>query len=165
LLVISYGMEIAPNTHASLSNRPQNFQRGNQASKPHAKSPSGLRLLKGEAELAEQIAAEFDQLTAVDRILIHGAARLLIRASRTGDGEIAVRATSEARRTLESLRRRYGNAVVAAPASGPSYAELAAQAQREQSAKRPAELAADAAQTDSEIAEQSASETPGEGEQ
>lgn len=103
-------------------------------------------MLKGEKELAAEICAEFDQLTTVDRILIQGAARLLIRASRTGDGEIAVRATSEARRTLESLRRRYNKTVAMAPAPTESYIDIARRSAAEAAAARAKELAEDEAE-------------------
>jgi hypothetical protein len=71
-------------------------------------NPAGRREPKGLAELVETLKADFAdvELTAIDKILLENAARLLLRASRSADGEVVVRLSSEARRTLLSLRSR-----------------------------------------------------------
>ena len=59
-------------------------------------------------ELFDQWVADFDRslLTAIERSLLEQAARLMVRAERTHDPDIAVRASSVAQRMLQSVRTK-----------------------------------------------------------
>jgi hypothetical protein len=123
--------------------RPQGFQPGQVA------NPSGLRVIKGEHDLACQLATEFTNvaLTAIDWVLLHQAARLLIRASRCGDPDVVVRLNGEGRRTLEGLRRRYGKHIAAAAQAGPTlYDHLDQIVAEEKAQQKAAERMAEGAQ-------------------
>jgi hypothetical protein len=85
-------------------------------------------------------------LSAIDRTLLLQATRLLVRSARLKDHDAAIRMSSEARRTLEGLRRRCAPAVRSAPAE--PFGEIAATAQAEENARRAAELAADVSEAD-----------------
>jgi hypothetical protein len=66
-----------------------------------AKHPASARI----AELIDQWTADFDgRLTAIERSLLQQAARLLVKAERTKNPDIAVRASSAASRMLASVR-------------------------------------------------------------
>jgi hypothetical protein len=59
------------------------------------------------AELVEEWSADFEgRLTAIERSLLQQAARLLIRAERTHDPDIAVRASGTSARMLASVRNK-----------------------------------------------------------
>jgi hypothetical protein len=59
------------------------------------------------AELVEEWSADFEgRLTGIERSLLEQAARLLIRAERTHNPDIAVRASSVAQRMLASVRNK-----------------------------------------------------------
>jgi hypothetical protein len=118
-------------------------------------NPNGLAAIRIKVDrLFNELAAELEQggaLSVVERTLLRNAASLIVKAERTTRIGDSVRASSEARRVIHGLRER--RKIESAAPTGPSYAELAAKAAAEHSAKRQAELAAD------KIAEQSASET------
>ncbi|MGO9048354.1 MAG: hypothetical protein ACLQFW_15955 [Xanthobacteraceae bacterium] len=63
-------------------------------------------------ELTAKLAADFPgiEASAVDMALLKSAALLLLRSSRLAAGDRSVRSASEARRTLEALRKRYAKA-------------------------------------------------------
>ena len=58
-------------------------------------------------ELFVTMVVDFDSLSATDEILLRAACRLLARAEKTKDVDAAVRLNSEARRGIDSLRRRH----------------------------------------------------------
>jgi hypothetical protein len=74
--------------------------------------PTGGRLTKERinarvAALIDQWSADFDGcLTAIERSLLEQAARLLVRAERIKDHDVAVRATNAAQRLLSSLQTK-----------------------------------------------------------
>jgi hypothetical protein len=87
------------------------FQPGNrQGFQPGVSgNPTGFNPGKHVLALYREMATEFGgeaALSPVDRILLMQAARLLSRSRRLKDQDQAIRMSSEARRTLEGLRRR-----------------------------------------------------------
>jgi hypothetical protein len=79
----------------------------------HSGNPVGSRDANQKAnlravELFDQWVADFDRslLTAIERSLLEQAARLMVRAERTHDPDIAVRASSVAQRMLASVRTK-----------------------------------------------------------
>jgi hypothetical protein len=78
----------------------------------HSGNPVGSRVANQKAnqravELFDQWAADFDgSLTAIERSLLQQAARLMVRAERTHNPDIAVRASSVAQRMLASVRNK-----------------------------------------------------------
>jgi hypothetical protein len=110
-------------------------------------NPSGSRVNTRASVLFDEIAAELggaEALSAIDRTLLLQAARLLMRSQRIKEPDAAIRMSSEARRTLEGLRRRCVPAVRSAPAE--PFGAIAVSAQAEAAARRAAELAADASE-------------------
>ena len=109
------------------------------------------------AELFDAMSSDFGELSAVDRTMLHQACLLLARSERASGpraADASIRMSGEARRLLELLRRH------AAPAAKPavqSYAELAAEVQRDADAKRAIELAADPDDEDEAAAVEAAS--------
>jgi hypothetical protein len=126
----------------------QGFQPGQSGNLSGTKSPRGL------SDLAAKLQADLPgiEASAIDMALLRNAALLLLRAERMAAGDRSVRSSSEARRTLEALRKRY--AKPAAPMPSESYAEFARRNAAAAAAKRAAELAAD-----EEMPEQSGSLT------
>lgn len=92
-------------------------------------NPSGAAgLSMRAAELFDRLAGDFGgaaalSASAIDSEMLRQAARLMARAARTRDADAAVRLTSEARRLVETLRRRKRE-----PAVIPLRARLAAEA-------------------------------------
>lgn len=114
-------------------------------------NPTGIRISKHAIALFNEIAGELGgeaALSAIDRTLLLQAARLLVRSARLKDHDAAIRMSSEARRTLEGLRRRATRA--SAPAAEP-FTEIAAKAQAAEAARRAAELAGDTSEADAEV--------------
>ena len=75
---------------------------------PKGKSgnPYGTRGIKTlAAALFEELAPQFQPLDAVERVLLLQACTLSCRSRRTIDPDASVRMASEARRTLEGLKR------------------------------------------------------------
>jgi hypothetical protein len=75
---------------------------------PRGKSgnPHGTRGVKTlAAALFAELAPQFEPLDAAERVLLQQACVLSVRARRIGDPDAAVRMASEARRTLEGLKR------------------------------------------------------------
>lgn len=129
--------------------RPQWWPKGTSG------NPTGIRISQRAMELFSEIAVELggvDTLSIIDRTLLSQACRLLVRSQRVKEADAAIRMSSEARRTLEGLRRRCAPAVRSAPAE--PFGEIAATAQQEEAARRAAELAGD---------EDEHGEGPGEG--
>jgi hypothetical protein len=58
------------------------------------------------AELVAAMAADLGELTGIDAVVLQQAARLLVRAERTKNPDIAVRASSVAQRMLASLSKK-----------------------------------------------------------
>ena len=70
-------------------------------------NPAGRRSAEQRiAECYAVLAAEYETPTPVERILLDQAARLLDRAKRARDPDIAIRSASASRRLLDGLRRR-----------------------------------------------------------
>jgi hypothetical protein len=110
-------------------------------------NPAGIRVGKQALAMFEQIEGELGGVgSVIDRTLLLQACRLLVRAARLKDHDAAIRMSSEARRTLEGLRRRCAPAVRSAPAE--PFGEIAASAQAKEAARRAAELAGDAIEAD-----------------
>jgi hypothetical protein len=83
----------------------QGFQKGVSG------NPSGATFGKKAAAIYDAVVADFggaDALSAIDCIMLEQACRLLSRTHRIKikDTAVAIRMSSEARRLLESLRRR-----------------------------------------------------------
>jgi hypothetical protein len=132
--------------------RPQSWPKGVSG------NPSGIRVSHHALNLYREIAAELGgeaALSVIDRTLLLQATRLLVRSARLKDHDAAIRMSSEARRTLEGLRRHVAR--VSAPAE--SFTDIAVRAQAEASERRAIELAADAA---SEQTTEASSELAGE---
>jgi hypothetical protein len=114
------------------------FQKGNSGN-PHGKAWIRVRA----AELFAEMAVDFGTLGAVETVLLRRAALLLARSERirsSRDADVSLRMSSEARRTLMTLRRHHA-AVPTSPAE--AYADIAARAQAEASQRREQELAED----------------------
>jgi hypothetical protein len=92
-------MDLATNTQR----KRQGFQPGQSGNLSGTKSPRGL------SELAAKLQADLPGIesSAIDMALLRNAALLLLRAERMAAGDRSVRSSSEARRTLEALRKRY----------------------------------------------------------
>lgn len=119
--------------HEPSKRQPANgFKPGNNA------NPYGRSRVRGLDELTAQLAADLPgiETSAIDMALLGNAALLLLRAKRMAAGDRSVRSSSEARRTLEALRRRYSKPAKPKPTALADY-------------------------LDSKIAEKSASETDG----
>jgi hypothetical protein len=117
-------------------------------------NPTGIRISKHALKLFYEIAAELggvDSLPAMDAALLLQATRLLVRSSRLKDHDAAIRMSSEARRTLEGLRRRCAPAVRSAPTE--PFGQIVVSAEAEAAPRRAAELAADAAKHGERLAE------------
>jgi hypothetical protein len=70
-------------------------------------NPLGARALtERTAELFDAMATDFGQLSATDSVMLRQACRLLARGERTKEADAAIRMAGEARRIIESLRRR-----------------------------------------------------------
>ncbi len=89
-------------------------------------NPAGARKFIDAVEaMFVELSKDFPPLGHVDRVMLHSASRLLVRAQRAKDSDVAVRLHSEARRSIAELRRH----VKAAAPSGPTLSEyLAARA-------------------------------------
>ncbi len=99
-------MELSAHEQQTKHRKPQDFKPGVSG------NPAGRGAPKGLNELAAKLAADFPGIeqSAVDCALLRSAALLLLRASRSAAGDRSVRSASEARRTLEALRKRYAKA-------------------------------------------------------
>jgi hypothetical protein len=75
--------------------------------KPGETGNPGGRLSNGKRyrELFDAMAAEFGDLTAVDRTLLGQACNLLVKSERTKDPDSAVRLTNASARLLMNLRK------------------------------------------------------------
>jgi hypothetical protein len=105
-------------------------------------NPSGSRVNVRAVALFNELAADFGgvaALSALDRVLLSQACRLMARAARARDADAAVRLSSEARRALLSLRKR----VPGRSAPTETFADIAERAQAEASQRRARELAED----------------------
>jgi hypothetical protein len=114
----------ADQTEATVARGPHDrFSSGNTTAfkKRHSGNPKGRRIVREMAEkLFAELAPQFAPLDPVDRTLLMQAAMLSIQSRRVGDPDAAVRMASEARRTLETLRR---NRLKSPKAQPDSFAE------------------------------------------
>lgn len=135
--------------------------RGRPFSKGTSGNPSGRTLGKRYlalfADLARDLGGE-DALTGIERALLGQAVGLMVRAERVKDTDDAVRLANASARLLGNLR----GGIKLKAATAPSFAEVAAQAQAEATARRALELAADddGADEESDAAAESAEERP-----
>jgi hypothetical protein len=112
-------------------------------------NPGGIRISTHALKLFHEIAVEIggaDALTSMDAALLLQACRLLVRSTRLKDHDAAIRMSSEARRTLEGLRRRCAPAGARYPTHAQPFGSIVVSAQAEAAPRRAAELAADAAE-------------------
>lgn len=94
-------------------------------------NPSGSRTNVSAGALFVELSTDMggaDAMSAVDRVLLMQACKLLARAARARDADGAVRLTSEARRVIASLRKQ------AQPPKGPTLEQYLAQRAAEQPA-------------------------------
>jgi hypothetical protein len=108
-------------------------------------NPHGRRVIRERIEeLFATMAGDFGPMTATDEVLLRQACFLLARSERVyrrADIDNAIRMSGEARRLLESLRRR-----PASPEPPPkSWSDIGTKAQAEADVRRAQELAEDAA--------------------
>jgi hypothetical protein len=108
-------METAIPTAATPRTRGRPFKRG------ECPNPNGSAAPRVRADtLFNAMATELAPLSAVDEVLLRAASQLLARAERTLDPDARVRMNSEARRTIQGLRR---GAAAKAPAPGLTLAQ------------------------------------------
>jgi hypothetical protein len=96
----------------------QSSKRGHGDGRPFPKGVSGNPHGSGSvrvraAELFSEMAVDFGTLTAVDTVLLRRASLLLARSERirsARDADVSLRMSSEARRTLMTLRRHHAAA-------------------------------------------------------
>jgi hypothetical protein len=108
----------------------QSSKRGHGDGRPFPKGVSGNPHGSGSvrtraAELYAEMAVDFGTLTAVDRVLLRRASLLLARSERirsARDADVSLRMSSEARRTLMTLRRHHA----AAPRDEPVLSQVLA---------------------------------------
>jgi hypothetical protein len=81
--------------------RPYRWVKG-QSGNPKGRRTTPQRI----AERYEVLAGEFAAPTPVERLMLHEAAKLLVRAERSGDPDICVRTLGCVRRLLDGLRQR-----------------------------------------------------------
>jgi hypothetical protein len=107
-------------------------------------NPSGRQAVRSRAaELFAAMAADFGELNGIDAAMLNQACLLLARAERIKaikHADASVRMSSEARRLVETLRRHH---VAPKAPVAETFAEVAARAQAEASARRELELAED----------------------
>jgi hypothetical protein len=84
-----------------LASRPQCYKPGQSG------NPLGPKILtERAAALFDTVVPDFPALSATDTVLLKQACRLLARSERMRDPDASIRMASEARRTLDGLRRR-----------------------------------------------------------
>lgn len=106
----SYASLLVPHTRYARSNaRATHGQTSKRFPEGHKRKSSRNTHAQGLPELIVKLAGDFPGIenSEVDTALRRSSAFLLVRASRTANPDASVRLSSEARRTLEGLRRRY----------------------------------------------------------